>query len=111
MTATPHGEHRPAKPRRTRAKAASGARRLGLASRTLAALLGGYALANALPVALLALLGVARAPAALAALQLAFLVYLLAVIWSFAAPSARAAWFGLLLPAAASLLLAWQVLR
>ncbi|PTU76156.1 DUF3649 domain-containing protein [Pseudomonas mangrovi] len=86
------------------------ASRWSVASRTLAAALGGYALANSLPVALLAMLPMSAADAALSAIQLSFLVYLGAILWAFAARSAWHAWLGLLLPAAASLLLGgWAI--
>lgn len=70
-----------------------------LASRCLAAALGGYALANTLPVALVAPSSLARVDAALVALQLSFVVYTGAVVWAFAARSAALAWAGLALAA------------
>lgn len=79
--------------------------RLGVGSRALAAILGGYLLAAAAS-ALLALLlplalGTARADAVIAATLASFAIYTCAVIWVFAARSATRAWLGLLLPAAA----------
>jgi len=95
---------------RPRTSSTSGQPRPVIASRTLAAALGGYALANSLPVALLAMLPMSAADAALSAIQLSFLVYLGAILWAFAARSAWHAWLGLLLPAAASLLLGgWAI--
>lgn len=76
------------------------AARWRLASRCVAAALGGYALASTLPVALVALAApatLARADAALVALQLSFVVYTGAVVWAFAARSAALAWTGLVL--------------
>lgn len=64
--------------------------------RTLAAVAGGYAVANTLPVALIAGWGLARVDAALVALQLSFLVYAGAVMWAFGARSVRSAWIGIM---------------
>lgn len=84
-----------------------------LASRCLAAALGGYALANTLPVAIVALVAprsLARVDAALVALQLSFVVHTAAVVWAFAARSAALAWAGLALAALLSGGLAWALL-
>ncbi len=89
------------------------AARWRLASRCMAAALGGYALASTLPVALVALVApatLARADAALVALQLSFVVYTGAVVWAFAARSAALAWAGLALAALLSQGLAWTLL-
>lgn len=86
------------------------AARWRLASRCLAAALGGYALANTLPVALVAPSSLARVDAALVALQLSFVVYTGAVVWAFAARSAALAWAGLALAALLSGGLAWALL-
>lgn len=86
------------------------AARWRLASRCLAAALGGYALANTLPVALVAPGSLARVDAALVALQLSFVVYAGAVVWAFAARSAALAWAGLALAALLSSGLAWALL-
>jgi len=75
-------------------------RRLSVAARVAAALLGGYGLAHTLPIALVAGLSIARADAALFAIQASFLVHVAAVLWAFAARSALAAWMGLLVPTA-----------
>ncbi|WP_159911471.1 hypothetical protein [Pantoea sp. 18069] len=84
-----------------------------LASRCVAAALGGYALASTLPVAIVALVApssLARADAVLVALQLSFLIYTGAVIWAFAARSASLAWAGLGLAALLSSGVAWALL-
>lgn len=89
------------------------AARWRLASRCVAAALGGYALASTLPVALVALVApatLARVDAALAALQLSFVVCTGAVVWAFAARSAALAWAGLALAALLSSGLAWALL-
>ena len=72
--------------------------RLGVASRAVAAIFGGYAL-TAAAIALLAIwLPLARAEAVLTATMLSFALYATAVIWVFAARSAWRAWFGMLVP-------------
>jgi hypothetical protein len=69
-----------------------------LLSRLAAALFGGYALAVLTSVAALALpLGTVEA--VLTGMQASFVVYAAAVIWVFAARSARRAWLGLALAA------------
>ena len=74
--------------------------RLGVASRAVAAIAGGYLLA-ALAAAVLALgLPTSRAEAAVTGTLVSFLVYAVAVMWVFAARSAARAWLGLALPAA-----------
>jgi hypothetical protein len=90
-----------------------------LASRCVAAIAGGYALASTLPVALVALVALAapvapgamaHADAALVALQLSFVVYTAAVVWAFAARSASLAWAVPVLAALLSHGLAWTLL-
>lgn len=66
-------------------------------SRTLAGGVGGYALAQVLPVALVAPWGLPRADAVLAAMLLGILVYAIAFMAAFAAVSARRAWLNLAL--------------
>ncbi len=73
-----------------------------LASRILAALLGGYAVAALSSVAVLAL-PVDRVQAAISGTLLSFAVYAGAAVWVFAVRSAWRAWAGLL---AAALVLA-----
>ncbi len=74
--------------------------RLGIASRAVAAILGGYGV-TALTTALLAvILPMVRIDAVLTATLLSFTVYTCAVLWVFAASSAFRAWLGLLSPAA-----------
>lgn len=86
-----------------------------IASRTVAAVLGGHVLAQALSIAAVALASgvwqMARADAALAAMQLSFVPWTCAVMWAFAARSARRAWTGLALLSLAAGLLAWLALR
>lgn len=61
-------------------------------SRTLAGGIGGYALAQVLPVALVAPWGLPRADAVLAAMLLGILVYAIAFMAAFTAVSAGRAW-------------------
>jgi hypothetical protein len=72
--------------------------RLSVASRAIAAIGGGYAVA-ALSTALLAsLLPMTRSDAVITATLLSFTVYTCAAIWVFAARSAWHAWLGLVAP-------------
>ena len=84
-------------------------------SRCVAAVLGGYALANALSVTVVAIIavsfnGMARSDAVLIAMPLSFVVYTGAVMWAFAARSACTAWVGLGLPALLAGLVSWALL-
>ncbi|TWT03764.1 DUF3649 domain-containing protein [Reyranella sp. CPCC 100927] len=74
--------------------------RLGVASRAVAAVAGGYALSSIATVLLTLALPASRAEAVLTATMLSFLVYLGAVVWVFAAATAWRAWLGLIVPAA-----------
>ena len=80
-----------------------------VASRLLAGSLGGYALAQLLPVALAASLAPAlpRADAVLVAMQLSFAVYAAALMAAFAARSAGRAWAVMLLASLGSAVVAW----
>lgn len=79
----------------------TGRYRLAVASRSLAAVIGGYGCAAAFAAALAVALPLARSEAVLWGTMLSFAVWSLAVIWAFAARSAGRAWLGILLPAAA----------
>ncbi|MCE1114910.1 MULTISPECIES: DUF3649 domain-containing protein [Pseudomonas] len=72
--------------------------RLAVASRSLAALLGGYLLASLASVCITLLAPMAQVDAALTGMMLSFVVYLLAFIGCFACRSAWRAWLGVLLP-------------
>ena len=81
----------------------------------MAAALGGYALATTLSTAIVALVAsgfgaMARVDAVLVAMQLSFVVYAGAVMWAFAARSARGAWLGLAVPSFLGALVAWVLL-
>ncbi|KAF1048252.1 DUF3649 domain-containing protein [Xylophilus sp.] len=81
--------------------------RLAVASRALAAIAGGYAIAALATAALALWLPLARAEAVVAATLLSFAVYACAVVWVFAARSAWRAWGGLLAASAVLGLAAW----
>jgi hypothetical protein len=83
---------------------------LPLVSRIVAAVLGGYALAALTSVAVLAL-PMERGEAVLTGMMLSFIVYAAAVIWVFAASSARRAWAGLLVVGAPLLLVDMGIWR
>ncbi|MGB8971194.1 MAG: DUF3649 domain-containing protein [Pseudomonas capeferrum] len=72
--------------------------RLAVASRCLAALLGGYLLASMASVSIALLAPLPRVDATLIGLLLSFVFYLLAFVWCFACRSAWRAWLGVLLP-------------
>ncbi|MGE8319234.1 MAG: hypothetical protein ACN6O3_10860 [Comamonas sp.] len=77
-----------------------------IASRVLAAVLGGYGLASAWAV-LCGAAPFARLEAVLAGMQTSFVVHVAAVVWAFSPVSLRRAWGGLLLVTAAMLAAAW----
>ncbi|MBK4990796.1 DUF3649 domain-containing protein [Pseudomonas sp. S36] len=72
--------------------------RLAVASRSLAALLGGYALASVASVCIALLAPLAAVDATLVGLMLSFVFYVLAFIWCFACRTAWQAWLGVLAP-------------
>lgn len=74
--------------------------RLAVASRVIAALIGGYLLTALSSICLAQFLPLARAEAVVLSMTLSFLVYLLAVLWCFACRTAWRAWLGVLLPSA-----------
>lgn len=84
--------------------------RLLVASRILAAIIGGYALTSALSVLLALLLPVSRSEATLAATMLSFVVYAVVVLWVFAARSVMRVWLTLLVTALPLWLLCWWLI-
>lgn len=78
-----------------------------MVSRTLAGGIGGYALAQALPVALVAPWGLPRADAVLVAMLLSIGVYAMAFMAAFAAANPCRAWTTLVLCVLASTGAAW----
>ncbi len=84
--------------------------RWAVASRSIAALFGGYALAAAWAICMslwLQRFGMARMDAVTTAGILSFVVQVCAVIWVFAVTSMRRAWAGILIPTALLALGAW----
>ncbi|MFT3719531.1 DUF3649 domain-containing protein [Pseudorhodoferax sp.] len=81
-----------------------------LASRVVAALFGGYALAALASVAALAL-PLRASEAVFTGMLASFLVYAGAAVWVFAVRSATRAWVGLLVVALPLLAAAWTVWR
>jgi hypothetical protein len=88
---------------------ASTSQRLSVASRIVAAVVGGYAAAGAVGAFLAPLLPMARADAVLTMTLASFAVYAAAILWAFAARSARLAWLGLLVPIVVCGGLAWLI--
>lgn len=83
---------------------------LEVLSRTLAAVVGGYAAAHAISILVVSLLALPAADAVITAGFIAFLVLVAAVCWAFAAGTALVAWLGLLAPTSVCGLLVWGVL-
>lgn len=73
--------------------------RLGVASRALAAIVGGYALSALVATVSAIYFPGTRAEAAIFGMLVSFVIYTLAVMWVFAVRTAWRAWLGLLLPA------------
>ena len=74
--------------------------RLGVATRSVAAIVGGYVLAALVTMLLSVSLPMARSEAVMTATLLSFAIYTCAVMWVFATRSALRAWLGLAIPAA-----------
>lgn len=74
---------------------------LGVASRTLAALFGGYGLASLAAAACAVTLPMARSDAVLTGMMVGLVVQAVAAIWVFSAGSAMRAWLGLAAPGVA----------
>ncbi|THF65941.1 iron transporter [Pseudothauera nasutitermitis] len=86
--------------------------RVSVASRTLAAILGGYALTSALTMLLLAaLMPMPETMARVSALKPGFLIYLLILLWVFHARSATRAWAWLAAWTGVASALCWAVLK
>ncbi|WP_050479166.1 DUF3649 domain-containing protein [Herbaspirillum rhizosphaerae] len=74
--------------------------RFAVASRAVAAIAGGYALAATAAALLAVALPMAPAEAVIAATLTSFIVFCCAVLWVFAARTAWRAWAGIVLPGA-----------
>lgn len=81
--------------------------RLAVASRVLAAAVGGYAFANMVAIFLSHVLPMPRADAVLTMTLASFALYAAAVIWVFAARTAGRAWGGLIVPTVVLGALVW----
>lgn len=73
-------------------------RRLAIASRAAAAVLGGYVLATVSAVSLSLLVPLPKVHAVLSGLLLSFIAYTAAILWAFSTRSAGRAWIGVLAP-------------
>lgn len=80
---------------------------VAVAQRTLAAVVGGYALATASGILLSWILPMPRFEAVTVAMLLAFVVYTAAILWAFAARSLWRMWLGLLVPTVACAVGSW----
>lgn len=69
-----------------------------IALRVLAAVFGGYALANVVAVILSFLLPMSTSNAVMTSLLLSFAIYTAAVLWVFSVKSVHKAWLGLAVP-------------
>ena len=81
-----------------------------VASRVLAAVLGGYALTSAASTLLALLWPLPQAEAVAASAMLSFALYTLIIIWIFASQRLRTVWLGLLSATALCTLLSWALL-
>lgn len=73
--------------------------RLAVASRAVAAIVGGYVLTALATFALAIFLPMSKAEASMTATLLSFLIYTCAVLWVFATRTAWRAWAGMVAPA------------
>lgn len=81
--------------------------RLAVASRALAAIIGGYALTALATTALAIFLPLSRSEASMTATLLSFVIYTCVVLWVFATRSATRAWLGIVAPGVALGVLVW----
>jgi Ca2+/Na+ antiporter len=72
--------------------------RLAVASRAIAAILGGYVLSALATFALAIFLPMSKAEASMTATLLSFLIYTGVVLWVFATRTAGRAWVGIVVP-------------
>lgn len=67
-------------------------------TRCIAAIIGGYVLANCLSILLAIILPIPKPDAVVVGYLLIFVIYAGAIIWAFSAKTTFKAWLGLLLP-------------
>lgn len=79
----------------------------GVASRSLAAIVGGYAIAAAAATLLALVLPATRSEAVLIGMLAGIVVCACAALWAFAARTALRAWLGIAMPTAAMALACW----
>jgi hypothetical protein len=84
---------------------------LSISSRILAALVGGYALANSGAIFLASVLPGSQAEAVTWGLLASFLIYAAAVVWAFSVRSASRAWAGVLVPSLLFGFVAWMLIQ
>ncbi len=84
--------------------------RLYVASRVVAAVVGGYMLASAMTVLIALIWPLPQAEAVFASVMLGFVWYTLAVIWVFSVKSATRAWLCMVLPTSIVTALCWWLL-
>jgi hypothetical protein len=82
-----------------------------VASRVLAAALGGYALTSAITLFLALVWPASRPTATASATMISFVVYTLVVIWAFATRTAARAWVGVVAGTAIFSALCWLLMR
>ena len=75
---------------------------LGVISRSIAAIVGGYVFSNLLAILTSYLLPMPTVDSVLLSLQLSFLFYSIVIIWIFSAKTAGKAWLGLIIACAIS---------
>ncbi|MFV0278906.1 MAG: DUF3649 domain-containing protein [Parahaliea sp.] len=81
-----------------------------VASRVLAAVLGGYALTSAATVLLALIWPLPQAEAVVASTLLSFTVYTCVIVWIFATRRLRTVWLGLVIATAACAALSWLLM-
>jgi len=64
-------------------------------SRSIAAIVGGYAVSNLVAIAFASALPMPQAEAVMTSMMLSFFFYALAVIWAFSAKTAMLSWLGM----------------
>lgn len=84
--------------------------RLAIASRVLAAAVGGYVLTSLLVIVLALIWPIPQAQAVFAATMLSFLMYTVIIMWVFSVGQLRTVWLGMLAAIAIAGLLTWILL-
>jgi len=74
-------------------------------SRSIAAIVGGYAVSNLVAIAFATALPMVQAEAVMTSMMLSFLFYALAAIWAFSAKTAMLGWAGMIVTGLIALLI------